>query len=87
VAIRRVVATASKPEPARRLRSVTRDVSFLQSDSRCRRYVTDFVQRNSDVFGLGAEGQSFVVVVDFKLTFSFLVKVEDCQHRFRSAEL
>ena len=35
------------------------------------------VQRYSEVFGHGAEGQGFVVVVDFQLTFSFLVvKVE-----------
>jgi len=46
------------------------------------------VQRYSEVFGLGAEGQGFVVVVDFQLTFSFLVvKVEDYRHRFRGAEL
>ena len=36
-----------------------------------------------EVFGLGAEGQGFVVVFDFKLTFSFLVvKAEGCRHRF-----
>jgi len=46
------------------------------------------VHRYSEVFGLGAEGQGFVVVVDFQLTFSFLVvKVEDYRHRFRGAEL
>jgi len=31
------------------------------------------VQRYSEVFGLGAEGQGFVVEVDFQLTFSFLL--------------
>jgi len=46
------------------------------------------VQRYSEVFGLGAEGQGFIVEVDFHLTFGFLVvKVEDCRHRFCSAEL
>ena len=46
------------------------------------------VQRYSEVFGLGAEGQDFVVLFDFKLTFSFLVlKVEGCRHRFCSVEL
>ena len=40
------------------------------------------VQRYSEVFGLGAEGQGFVVVVDFQLTFNILVKVEGCRHRF-----
>jgi len=41
VAIRRVVAPAPQPEPASRLMSATRDVSFLRSDSRCRRYLSD----------------------------------------------
>jgi len=46
------------------------------------------VQRNSEVVGIGAEGQGFVVVFDFKLTFSFhVVKVEGGRHRFYSAEL
>jgi len=46
------------------------------------------VQRYSEVFGLGEEGQGFVVVIDFKLTFSFIaVEVEDCLHHFCSAEL
>ena len=46
------------------------------------------VQRFSEVFWLGAEGQGFVVEVDFQLTFGFLVvEMEDCRHRFRGAEL
>ena len=46
------------------------------------------VQRYSEVFGLGAEGQGFVVDVDFQLTFGFLVaEMEDCRHRFGSGEL
>ena len=46
------------------------------------------VQRYSEVYGLGAEGQVFVVEVDFQLTFGFLVvEMEDCLHRFRGAEL
>jgi len=46
------------------------------------------VQRYSEVVGLGAEGQDFVVEVDFQLTFGFLVvEMEDCRHRFRCAEL
>jgi len=37
---------------------------------------------------VGVEGQDFVVEVDFKLTFSFLVfEVEDYRHRFCNAEL
>jgi len=41
VAVRNVVASAPQLEPASRLRSATRDVSFLRNDSRCRRYVSD----------------------------------------------
>jgi len=41
VAVRKVVAPAPHLEPARHLRSATCDVSFLRSDSRCRRYVSD----------------------------------------------
>ena len=37
------------------------------------------VQRYSEVFGLGAEGQGFVFVVELELTLSFLVdKVKSC---------
>jgi len=43
---------------------------------------------NPEIFGFGAEGQGFVVEVDFQLMFSFLVfKMEECRHRFCSAEL
>jgi len=46
------------------------------------------VQRYSEVFGLGAEGQGLVVEVDFQLTFGFLVvETEVCRHRFRGSEL
>jgi len=39
VAVRNIVAPALQPEPASRLKSVTRNVSFLRSDARCRLYV------------------------------------------------
>ena len=40
-------------------------------------------QRYSEVFGLGAKEQGFVVEADFQLTFSFLVvEMEGCRHRF-----
>jgi len=46
------------------------------------------IQYYFEVFGLGAEGQGFVVAFDFQLMFCFLVvKKEDCRHRFCSAEL
>jgi len=71
VAVRNVAAPASQPEPASRLRSATRDVSFLRSDSRCRRYVSGLSKYTWRYFGLGEEGQGFVVVFEFKLKFSF----------------
>jgi len=45
VAIRTVVARASRPAPASRLKSGTHNVSFLPSDSRCRRYVSNVTPR------------------------------------------
>ena len=50
VAVRSFVTPAPQPEPARRLRSATRDVSFLRSDWRCRRYVSDLSNVASGVF-------------------------------------
>jgi len=44
-------------------------------------------QRNSEVFGIGAEGQGFTVEVDFQLMLSFLAEMEDPWHSFRGAEL
>jgi len=72
VAVRNVVAPAPRPEPASRLRSATRDVSFLRSGSRCQRYVSD-LSNVTPRYLARAEGQGFVVEVDFQLTFSFLV--------------
>jgi len=58
VVIGNVVAPAPQPEPVSCLKSATRDVSFLQSHSRCRRHMNGlFNVTLSEVFGLGAEGQ------------------------------
>ena len=65
MAVHNVVAPAPIPEPARRLKSAVRDVNFLRSDSRCRRYLSVLSVRYSEVFELGAEGQGLVAVVDF----------------------
>jgi len=35
-----------------------------------------------EVFGIGAEGQVFVIEADFQLTFSFLIEMEDYRHRY-----
>jgi len=55
--------------------------------SGARRVMTTSCEVTQGVFGLEAEGQEFVVVFDFKLTFSFLVKTEGYRHRFCSVEL
>ena len=66
VAICRVVVPAPQPEPASHLKSATRDVSFLRSDSRCRRYVSDL--SNVTPRYLGSEQKGRVLLL--KLTFS-----------------
>jgi len=87
VAVRRV-APEPQPEPAGRLKSVTRDVSFLRSDSRCRRYVSDL--SNVTPRYLVSEKKGRVALL--KLTFSsrlasLLLRMEECPHRFCSTEL
>jgi len=89
-AIRRVVAPAPQLEPASRLRTTTRDVSFLRSDSKCPRYVSDLSNVTPSPRYLGSEqkGRVSFLYLTFKLTFSFfVVRMEGCQHRFCGAEL
>ena len=57
VAIRNVVAPASQPEPASRLRNSTPDVSFLRSDSRCRRYASDLSKFTPSYLRLEQKGR------------------------------
>ena len=66
VAIRRVVASAPQPEPANHLRGATRYVSFLQNDSRCRRYVSDLSDVTPRYLGSEQKGRFSLL----KLTFS-----------------
>jgi len=80
VAVGSVVVPAPHPEPESRLKSVTRDASFLRSDLRCRRYVS---VSNVTLRYLGSEQKDrvslFIVEIDFQLMFSFLVvELEDC---------
>jgi len=51
-AVCNVVAPAPQPDPASLLRSATRDVSFLRSDSRCRWYVSDLSNVTPRFLGL-----------------------------------
>jgi len=61
-----VVAPAPQPQPASHLRSTTCDVNFLQSDSRCQRYMSDL--SNVTPRYLGSEAEDRVSLL--KLTFS-----------------
>jgi len=86
VAVRNVVAPASQPEPGSRLKSARRDVNFLQKVSRG---VGDIMWVSYPTLLRGrpmwarSKRAGFVVVVDFPLTFSFLVvRGEDCQKCF-----
>ena len=66
VVIHSIIAPVTQSEPPSHLKSATRDVSFLRMtqgvDDNLRERP---VQRCSEVFGFGAEGQGFVVVIDF----------------------
>jgi len=62
----RKLQTALQPEPTSRLKSAMRDVSFLRSDSRCRRQVSDL--SNVTPRYLGSEQKGRVSLS--KLTFS-----------------
>jgi len=66
VAIRSVVAPAHQPEPASRLKSATRDVRFLRSNSRCRRCVSNLSNVTPRYFVLEQKGRKLLL----RLTFS-----------------
>ena len=66
VAVSNAVAPAPQQEPASRFNSATRDVNFLRSDSKCRRYVNDL--SNVTQRYLGSEQKSRVSLL--WLTFS-----------------
>ena len=57
VAIRRVFAPTPQPESARCLRRATHVVSFLRSDSRCRRYVSDLSKVTPRYLGSEKKGR------------------------------
>jgi len=57
VTVRKVVAPAPQPDPASRLRSATRDVGFLRSDSRCRWYVSGLSNVTPSYLGSEQKGR------------------------------
>jgi len=73
VAVRRVVAPAPQPEPASRLRSTTRDVSFLRSDSRCRRYVSDLSNVTPRYLGTEQKGRVSLLWLTFSSRLASLL--------------
>jgi len=85
--VHRVVAPAPQPEPASRLRSVTREVSFLRSDSRCRRYMSDLSNVTPRYLGSEQKGRISLLYLTLSSRLASFVKMEGCQRRFYSAEL
>jgi len=73
VAICRVVAPAPQPDPASRLRSGTRDVSFLRSDSRCRRYMSDLSNVTPRYLGSEQKGRVSLLYLTFSWRLSSLL--------------
>jgi len=73
VAVRRIVAPAPQSEPASRLRSATRDVNLLRSDSRCRRYVSDLSNVTPKYLGSGQKGRVSLLWLTFSSCLSSLL--------------
>ena len=65
MAVRTVVAPAPQLDPASRLRSATRDVSFLRSDSRCLRYVSDLSNVTPRYLGSEQKGRVSLLKLSF----------------------
>jgi len=73
VAVRNVVAPAPQPEPASRLRSATRDVNFLRSVSRCRRYVSDLSNVTPRYLGSEQKGRVSLLKLKFSSRLASLL--------------
>ena len=88
MAVRNVVVPALQPEPASRLRSATRDVSFLRSDSRCRRYVNDRSNVTPRYLGSGQKGRVSLLQLTFSSRLaSLLLRLKTPDTVFCSGEL
>ena len=72
VAVRKVVTPAPQPQPASRLKSVTCDVGFLRSDSRCRRYVSDLSNVTPRYLGSEQNGRIPLMKLTFSSRLTFL---------------
>ena len=77
VAISRVVAPEPRPEPASRLRSTARDVSFLRRDSRCRRYVSDLSNVTPRYLGSEQKGRVPLLYLTFSSRLASLLLKHD----------
>jgi len=73
VAVRNVVAPAPLPEPASRLRNAARDVRFLQSNSRCRRYVNDLSNVTPRYLGSEQKGKVSLLYLTLSSRLSSLL--------------
>jgi len=73
VAVCRVIAPAPQPEAASHLRSATRDVSFLRSDSRCRRYASDLSNVTPRYSGSEQKGRVSLLYLTFSSRIASLL--------------
>ena len=65
VAVCNIVAPAPQPESASRFRNATRDVSFLRSDSKCLRYVSDLSNITPRYLGSEQKGRTSLLWLTF----------------------
>ena len=87
LALHNVVVPAPQPEPASRLRSATRDVSFLGSCSRCRRYVSDQSNNTPRYLGSEQKGRISLLQLTFSSRLASLSRCKTPDTVFCSAEL
>jgi len=74
VAIRKVITSAPQQEPASRLRSAARDVSFLRSDSRCRGYVSDLSNVTPRYLGSEHKGRVSLLMLTLSSRLASLLR-------------
>ena len=73
VAVRNNLDTAPQTEPASHLKSATCDVSFLQSDSRCQRYVSNLSNITPRYLGSEQKGRVSLLKLTFSSRFASLL--------------
>ena len=70
----RTTVLAPQPEPVSRLRSATRDFSFLRSDSRCRRYLSDLSNVTQRYLGSEKKCRVSLLYLTLSSRFAYLLR-------------